>query len=131
VPHSPKRGRIKEFLLDAREKRAQDRFPLGLFLYPPPVFDGTPPMGENFILGSIQRFCPRGEVSASADEGGIPVCSFCRTDGIIPVPPSAHCATPPMGENLTTPPAFYGAPPMANQKTAIRRFLPLFHKISY
>jgi len=56
----PQGGRIKEFLLDAREKKPKTVFPLGFFLYPPPVlwtyspggggdffnppvFDGTPP----------------------------------------------------------------------------------------
>jgi hypothetical protein len=41
----------------------------------PPV--GHPSLEGNFlILGPAQRFCPRGEVSAPADEGGIPVVSF-------------------------------------------------------
>ena len=60
--------------------------------YPPPVSDGPPPM---------QRFCPRGEVSASADEGGIPVRAFLPNDWLNTFTPlTTSWSPPPMGENF-------------------------------
>ena len=92
MPHSPKGGRIKEFLLDAREKRAQDRFPLGLFFTPLGALRHSP-VGGRILLSaqckdSAQRkdSAPVGKRSRAVafakadgtegDEGGIPVCSF-------------------------------------------------------
>ena len=48
----------------------------GRIFQPSPSLRATPPQAGNFTFNPMQRFCPRGKVSASADEGGIPVVSF-------------------------------------------------------
>ena len=47
-------------------------------LPPTPLRGPLPPMGENFTLNPAQRFCPRGEVSAPADEGGMNLYSYLK-----------------------------------------------------
>jgi len=97
-----------KFLLNAREKRAQDRFPLGLFLYPPPVFDGTPlsvsafaeprlRWGRILFSGQCEYSAPVGKCLRQQTKGVFQLFRFCRTDGTILSPPSANCATPPDG----------------------------------
>jgi len=71
-----------------------------------------PPMGENFILNRVQRFCPRGEVSASADEGGILVRTFLPNDWHNTFTPlTTSWSPPPLGGEFFNPPHRKRSPP--------------------
>jgi len=62
--------------------------------------------GELFNSPPMQRFCPRGEVSAPADEGGIPVVSFLSNGWHnIFTPLTTSWSPPPVGENFILEPA--------------------------
>ena len=68
-------------------------------------------MGKWRVLDHEHKFSPHGEVSASADEGGILVHVFCRTIGTTPFTPlPSFGRTPPLGENLCSEPRIKNSP---------------------